>query len=169
MDSFASLGDRNTKSGTTRRTVLKGAAWSVPVIAAATAVPFASASEVGVVITSGGNACKLPGGSCKDKGWTKGYLQPLTIDNPTGEAVTVTIPSTVTLALNGVDVTFTVSPSTFTIPAGDSQRVLLNIVDRGNSPTASITGSIPWSHSDGGSGSVVISTAATPPCDNCTA
>ncbi|MFE6735557.1 hypothetical protein [Microbacterium sp. NPDC057650] len=149
--------------------MLKGAAWSIPVIAAATAVPLAAASDVGVVITSGGNACKLPGGSCKDKGWTKGYLQPLTIDNPTGQAIVVTIPSTVTLALNGVDVTFTVSPSTFTVPAGGNQRVVLNIVDQKNSPTASISGSIPWSHADGGSGVVAISTAATPPCENCTA
>ncbi|UJP10780.1 hypothetical protein L2X99_03810 [Microbacterium sp. KUDC0406] len=33
------------KSGFSRRTVLKGAAWSVPVVAVATAVPLAAASE----------------------------------------------------------------------------------------------------------------------------
>lgn len=33
------------KSGVSRRTVIKGAAWSVPVIAAAVAVPMAAASE----------------------------------------------------------------------------------------------------------------------------
>ncbi|WP_313811157.1 hypothetical protein [Glutamicibacter sp.] len=36
--------EQGTKSGIDRRTIVKGAAWAVPVVAAATAVPMASAS-----------------------------------------------------------------------------------------------------------------------------
>lgn len=51
--------EKNTETRTplSRRTVIKGAAWSIPVIAAATAVPLAAASSTGSkTVTCGSKA-----------------------------------------------------------------------------------------------------------------
>ncbi len=60
----------------TRRTLVKGAAWSVPVVAMGATAATAAASPNSVTLTFIGG-CKLPGGSCAgDPPWytTKGYL-----------------------------------------------------------------------------------------------
>jgi hypothetical protein len=49
------------KSGISRRTVVKGAAWSVPAIAVAGAAPAMAVS--GGLVSFTGQACKLPGNS----------------------------------------------------------------------------------------------------------
>lgn len=62
------------RSGINRRTVMKGAAWTVPVIMVASAAP-AMASSPPVIIDFGtSTACKIPGNSYKDLCYDKGYV-----------------------------------------------------------------------------------------------
>ncbi|MBG9890983.1 hypothetical protein ABE10_31510 [Bacillus toyonensis] len=59
-------GDLSLSGGVSRRTIVKGAAWSIPVIAATSAVPMASASgtlKATLTIPSG---CVSPGGALPD-------------------------------------------------------------------------------------------------------
>lgn len=51
----------NEKQGITRRTMVKGAAWSAPVVAAAVALPLAAASTTDIGAFSVGGNCGLPG------------------------------------------------------------------------------------------------------------
>lgn len=61
-------------SGVNRRTVMKGAAWTVPVIMVASAAP-AMASSPPVIIDFGtSGACKIPGNSNGDICYDKGYV-----------------------------------------------------------------------------------------------
>jgi hypothetical protein len=69
------------KSGISRRTVVKGATWSVPAIIVAGAAPAAAVS--GSLVDFTGNACKLPGSSTPNK---KSYRFDMTSTNPTGGA-----------------------------------------------------------------------------------
>lgn len=58
-----------------RRTVVRGAAWSVPVVAIAAQAPAFAVSAGRVTFESLGIACKLPGASCKgETGVVKGYV-----------------------------------------------------------------------------------------------
>lgn len=164
-----------TSTGTSRRTVTKAIAWSVPVIALAATVPAAAASEI-VTVSQAGDACKLPGNSCNNAGYSKGYLQPLTIcNNSATSSITVTIVQPSTLTFNGVPTQFTPVPASFTVAAGGGcQRVILNLNLQDNSQNSSITGSLSytWTENGGtnqsGTGVVPISTQSTPPCVNCT-
>jgi hypothetical protein len=66
--------------GTTRRTLVRGAAWTVPAVLVAGAAPIVAASAgAGVVVATG--ACKLPGHA---HGNDKGYRLTLTASNPAG-------------------------------------------------------------------------------------
>lgn len=84
-----SASDRNRpealQGGLSRRTVVKGMAWSVPVIAMSSAVPAYAVTGPPPVLTVGA-ACKQPGASCdsasKPYGFVKGYLFLVTVDNP---------------------------------------------------------------------------------------
>jgi hypothetical protein len=71
MDATGS-GEQQDKRGLSRRTVLAGAAWSVPVIAVATAAPAMAASPPVVIDFGQSTACKIPGNSmgfCYNKGY----------------------------------------------------------------------------------------------------
>lgn len=153
----------------------KGAAWSVPAVAVAAAAPAYAKSGI-VTVSEAGPACKLPGNSCGNQGWSKGYLQPLQICNAGNTAVTVTIKTPAYLTINGTQEVFTPVPSSFTIPAPVApqtrvcQTVTLNINLQDNSQNSSISGTIYWTFTAGtvtGEGSTEINTAATPPCVNC--
>ncbi|MEO5746847.1 MAG: hypothetical protein ABIQ61_02695 [Ornithinibacter sp.] len=72
--------------GLTRRTVAKGAAWAVPVIAVVTPTHAMAASN-GVVSFTGKN-CKLPGSSSV---YNNGAVYLATISNTTNAAITITI------------------------------------------------------------------------------
>ncbi|GAB3603033.1 hypothetical protein [Microbacterium aureliae] len=86
MTEQSSYPDQPAK-GISRRTVTKAMAWSVPVVAVATAVPAYAASgggPSGVFIS----ACKQPGASCKkDYGFVKGYTFVISITNNTPQDV----------------------------------------------------------------------------------
>lgn len=154
-----------------RRTVTKAMAWAVPAVAVAATVPLAAASPI-VTVTDAGDACKLPGNSCSSAGWSKGYLQPLQICNNSTQNLTVEITEPAVLSFNGVPTPFTPVPASFTIPAGDCHRVVLNINTQNNSQNSTISGVLNWTWTAGdgqtGDGQTEIYTAATPPCEGCT-
>lgn len=109
MDATGS-GEQQEKRGMSRRTVLAGAAWSVPVIAVATAAPAMAASPP-VIITFEGEACKHPGASATPGDPSgdefKTYHFDLVVENTTTTDVTVEIVSfTVNGVLAGEIVTF---------------------------------------------------------------
>jgi hypothetical protein len=92
------------KSGISRRTVVKGATWSVPAIVVAGAAPAAAVS--GSLVDFTGNACKLPGSSTPNK---KSYRFDMTSTNPTGGAYGDVIVVVTSFTFNGE------SASSFTI------------------------------------------------------
>ena len=57
-----------------RRTVAKGAAWSVPAVLIAKSTPALAASPPIVIDFGDSSACKIPGESWADEGYTKGYV-----------------------------------------------------------------------------------------------
>ncbi len=71
-----------------RRTIAKGAAWSVPVVAVGAAAPAMAASKGIFELT--GAACKLPGNS---QDTYKGYAFGVTATNPFNVQITITIES----------------------------------------------------------------------------
>lgn len=161
----------NQSAGMSRRTVTKAMAWAVPAVAVAATVPIAAASEI-ITVSQAGPACKLPGNSCNNAGYSKGYLQPLEICNNSDESVTVTITTPAVLSFNGVPTQFTPVPAGFTIAPNDCQRVILNLNLQDNSEQSSIVGTLNWSwEAEGGQtglGATPINTGSTPPCVNCT-
>ena len=69
---------RTSRGSIDRRTVAKGAAWSVPVIAVGAAAPamaVSSSTPTGEAL----GACKLPGASCNNV-FTKGYAFLVTVN-----------------------------------------------------------------------------------------
>ena len=140
---------------TTRRTLVKGAAWSVPVVAVAGAAPAMAASGGGPNVTIGG-ACKLPGNSCGNV-FVKGYIFDLTITNNTGKAIYLYEPwiinednpdlelffQAVIDADTGQELAFPIL-----LEPGDTVALILNAGENGDSANQSLTGNIriPWGH-----------------------
>lgn len=114
---------RNTQhSRVPRRTVLTGAAWSVPAVALAVSSPAASASPAPEVRPVGsGTYCKDPSGG---KGasyytqvcWVNESDSPLTVTITGASFYTSDPAETVTMAGGKI----TVSPAVFVVPAGTS-------------------------------------------------
>ena len=73
MDATGS-GEQQEKRGLSRRTVLAGAAWSVPVIAVASAAPAMAASPPVTILFGQSTACTIPGESQRDSCFEKGYV-----------------------------------------------------------------------------------------------
>jgi len=78
-------------SGINRRTVMKGAAWSVPVVLVASAAP-AIASSRPIEISGVASSCKHPGGSGS---FEKAYHIKFTFKNTSNEPITFTLPGLV--------------------------------------------------------------------------
>jgi len=74
-----------SRKGFTRRTLVKGAAWSVPVLAVASTVPAyaKSGSPPSITVLNG---CKQPGASCAPE-FLKGYTFTVQVYNPTDKTV----------------------------------------------------------------------------------
>jgi hypothetical protein len=85
-DIMAQAGDAEQPDGISRRTVLKGAAWSVPAIMVATQLPaFAQTGTPDITIDFGrSTACKIPGNSWREQCFNKGYVLWARIINNTG-------------------------------------------------------------------------------------
>lgn len=141
------MSENETSTGLNRRSVVKGAAWSVPVIAAAIAAPAASASVLGADLTpafGGSQIVRLRvgvGGLGVNVNAT--LANTLTISNigglpsAAGATVTVTYPTTlgsgVTLVSDSGLATVSLSPNSFlitlpAIPAGGSETFNLGLV-----------------------------------------
>lgn len=87
------------KSGVSRRTVVAGAAWTVPAIVVASAAPAMAATPVVTIGT--GIACKHPGA-----GDEKHYHFNLIVTNNGGITSTVTITNIILIPTSGQTVTF---------------------------------------------------------------
>lgn len=164
-DINAGAPDTGGASGISRRTVVKGVAWSVPAIVVGTAAPAMAASPP-VFVDVFGQFCKHPGnstGPCP-------FRTHLTLlwDNTSALPMTVTITSVV---INGV--TYTggeILPSgAFVVPANADDFVYSLVVGpTPNSANAVVT--VNYDYTDGtvagtGSGSSGTGTARdTPPC-----
>ena len=149
-------------SGVSRRTVVKGAAWAVPVVAVASAVPAMAASPCEPVITFGGLSCKCPGQSTGDP-WTY-YLQfCATLDpNCTGGTVSITAVNSKTGGPGGTPLgTPDGSPYPILVPAGElcSQTYKFTSANSANFILITYT-------YDGGS-EMTIELASPPDCTDC--
>lgn len=83
-----------------RRSVVKGAAWAVPVVAVAAGAPAMAASQGLLSFT--GLACKLPGNSGE---LLKGYVFELNANNALGRNPYDSVTVITSVAINGVPIT----------------------------------------------------------------
>jgi len=120
MSEKPSLEPEEAPRGPSRRTIVAAAAWSVPVIAVASAAPAMAASP-GVITFDPGQACKHPGQS--QQPFNQDYHFVIRVKNTTGSDVTVTITQ---MLIDGQPVNFSVgagvlpsnmAPKTFVVPA----------------------------------------------------
>jgi len=129
-----------TKGGVPRRTIVKGAAWSVPVIAAAMAVPMASASGEGISGTS-----PIPSGVCSAVGDIAITVTSVVLGTP----VTVTLPTGFTWSDNssGSKVLLTDANGNVTVTGinGPSKPGIYTVVASVASGTGTISTTIPVS------------------------
>ena len=84
--------DANASHSPSRRTVVKGAAWTMPAVLVAAPAPVVAASVA--PLTFSGSACKLPGGSSDTY---KGYVFELVATSAGGSDNTVTVIAGVTV------------------------------------------------------------------------
>jgi hypothetical protein len=90
-DIMAQAGDAEQPDGISRRTVLKGAAWSVPAIMVATQLPaYATGTPDLTIDFPASSACKIPGNSWGEQCFNKGYVLWAEIVNNTGQTVYLT-------------------------------------------------------------------------------
>lgn len=110
-----------TSRGPSRRTLVKGAAWSVPVVAVAGAAPAHAASPGQVILTQVA-ACKSPGNSCKT--FKKGYIFTFNVTSTWSCPVNV-LSGTFTVLSGSTPGTLTVDP--FTIQPGANQTIEVTV------------------------------------------
>ena len=104
-----------------RRTVVRGAAWTVPVVAVAANAPAFAVSAGRVTFESLGIACKLPGASCqKETGVTKGYVIRVRVCSTFTFPTVITI-GDATVSLNGEPATL------FQVGAGSASEQCANV------------------------------------------
>jgi len=84
--------DADASHSPTRRTVVKGAAWTMPAVLVAAPAPVGAAAVAPLTFT--GSACKLPGGSSDTY---KGYVFELVATSAGGSDNTVTVITGVTV------------------------------------------------------------------------
>lgn len=170
-----------TTRGPSRRTLVKGAAWSVPVVAVAGAAPAHAASQE-TWFEDLGLACKSPGNSCGNQNApepriNKGYFIRVNVCTNVRADVSIDFGAT-SVSLGGQPPTndWSIQPDPLVIPYGNEdgtrcRSVVLGIQGEPNSQNVSIagTGQFTWTATNGLSGSGVISFSApsTPPCPNC--
>ena len=105
-----------------RRTVVRGAAWTVPVVAVAANAPAFAVSAGRVTFESLGIACKLPGASCQSEtGVTKGYVIRVRVCSTFAFPTTITIRDA-TVSLNGETATL------FQVGAGTASETCDNVI-----------------------------------------
>ena len=100
------------RRGVSRRTVVAGAAWSVPAVVVASAAPAMAATPI--VTVGSGVACKHPGAADE-----KHYHFNLIVTNNGGTTTTVTITNIILDPTSGQNVQFD-EPAPFDVAAHDS-------------------------------------------------
>ena len=157
------------KTGLSRRTLAKGAAWTVPAAAVVAVAPSVAASPGVPTITSNDRACKLPGASCEGStGVKKGYTISVRVCSNTPATITFT---SALISMNGGPAlawTAVLNDQ----PDGDGcYNAQVSIDGRDSSQNVSLDGTITytWKTSDGdtGTGSFEVHAPSTPPCDDC--
>jgi hypothetical protein len=146
------------KNGVSRRTVVAGTAWAVPVIVVAGAAPAMAATPI---VTIGvGLACKHPG-----NGDTKHYHFELTVTNNGGATTTVTISDITLVPTSGQTVTF-VEPVPFDVPAHSSECVVVDSDITANSSNGTLLVGYDYTLEGGGSAhfDAAIDVGSLPPC-----
>lgn len=143
------------KSGVSRRTVVAGAAWTVPAIVVASAAPAMAATPV---VTIGvGVACKHPGNP-------KHYHFNLTVTNNGGITTTVTITEITLVPTSGQTVTF-VEPAPFDIAAKGTKCVVVDSDLTANSSNGTLVVSYDYTTESGTqSFTAAIDVGELPPC-----
>lgn len=142
------IGQGGTRPGVNRRTVMKGAAWSVPVIMVASAAP-ATASSPPVTFELTGNGCKTPGNAIGN--FPKGYAFGATFTNTSAAPVIVDIgaldvsgdPQTIVLAVDPSDCSV-VDWNAITIPANSSRDIAIITAQGDNSNNGVLNLSYCW-------------------------
>lgn len=138
----------NATGGLSRRTLTKGAAWSVPAIAVAGAAPAYASSppeEVVIIDFVDGSARKMPGNKCAPI--RKGYAIDLMLTNNGNVPTTLTLKSVVG-QVEGEDKTFNIQGFAvdgalvreITLQPGESITVTLGFSDATNSPGRQLDG-----------------------------
>ena len=171
-----------------RRSLAKGAAWSVPAIAIAASAPASATSgpkPTGTALAT----CKQPGGSCSPI--VKGYLFKLTLkNNDTSDPIWVYTSGTyapiitdsaglgMTYAGAYVNGTWYAAGTNFQVPAGATVTIILNAASD-NSANTPVEGTITvqWGHTSSPTDDTMhvgdplvipYNFTGTPPCDGCT-
>lgn len=144
-----------TKFSVSRRTLAKGAAWSVPAVAVAAAAPAYAASGAAPKLTYLG-ACKYPGNNC-DGAVFQGYAFQFDVKNESSEDIHICKPS-LAAPDSGLPTTTAWVPYSGTnasadgqclkIPAGTTGSVAFFFTNTGNSAnkTFDATLTLPWGH-----------------------
>lgn len=159
----------NSRSGITRRTVVKGAAWAVPAIAVAGAMPATAVS--GNISFSPTVACKSPGASCET--FYKGYVVGFQVCNNTAVDIHLRADCVYGGTINAEPANFKIyKDADWLIDPGQCQTILIGIENpRGASPQAAIAGTIRFTWWDPNetpkdcrSEVAAFNAAPTPPC-----
>lgn len=154
----------------TRRTLVKGAAWSVPVVAMGQPVMAVASSPNDPVpppVPQPGSACKHPGNSC-GSALRQAYHYVFCLENNSSQNITVNFPS---MTVNGE--TKAPSPPSVNVPAGATVCPTLHITDMGNSANGQGTLDYNYTYIDENDETVpvsgTVSTGANdlPPCPDC--
>ena len=146
MDSTTAHG---TRAGVSRRTVVAGAAWAVPAVLVASAVPAMAASGPPPTLVLK-KACKIPGNSCQIPGANKAYKFNFDVTN--NSLYTIHI-CNATFSPTGtqLDPLVWVPPATgcLTIPPNTPAPVNINIFANGDNSanlTFTTTMTLTWAH-----------------------
>lgn len=146
-----------------RRTIAKGAAWTVPAIAVATPAQAQAVSGVIIVQPQGGQACKFPGNSCSP--YFQAYRFVFCFTNLSAQTITVSFP---TIVLPQGENT-TPIPASIDVPGGANNLCFYIIADeQGNS--ANGEGTLFFEYTFNGQliqGSVGTGANDLPPCGDC--
>lgn len=147
-----------------RRAVVKGAAWAVPVVAVASAAPAMALS--GAVTFTQSGACKSPGDSCKT--FPKGYRFTGTISSTW--SCTITITSATFTTLSGSTPGTLSLDTPIQVPSGTTPNFVLT-VNSSNSANAVFSVRVDFTYTDchgnSQSDSTILTVTGTPPDCSC--
>lgn len=114
-----------------RRSVARGAAWSVPIAALAVAAPAYAASPVNPVISDPGKSCKCPGGGSP---WAFNLNMAITMPGADSYSIAIT-----SFQVDGAAPAAFLGPSTFVLPGGEGDPALLRFRLTNSDSTHTIT------------------------------